>query len=442
MNPQEEFQSYAPPVVAAKPSFWRKLGGGSLSISILVHAALLAVGIVWVLQVIPPAKPPEVDFMPKGGGGGQPGQKADVALKKRATMTPANAPRVAAKDVVSNFVLPEPDAASSMSSVGALGGSSMSGGLGGSGSGGGRGDGKGTGFGSGMGPGLGGNATGGMNPFGMIDPNANALVGTFYDLKQTKDRKPIEITPDEVRGVLKSFTSHGWKESILAKNYQASQKLYQTKLFIPMMSANAAPEAFHCEKEVQPSRWLIVYRGNVTPPKTGRYRFVGAADDTLVVRFNNRHVLDHGWTSGTAGTGLAGRSDFLEGKREDSNFEKLLKGDYPMKLPVTFYRYTTTEPLNKAVGGFAVGVEFEAKAGTTYPIEILVSEIPGGSFGAYLMIEEAGATYEKSPSGAPILPLFRLDGGMPVVKPGAQAPPLDAAGPVWKLVPGRGRLDI
>ncbi|MGC4013701.1 MAG: hypothetical protein QM755_04170 [Luteolibacter sp.] len=151
----------------ARQSFWKKLGGGSLSISIAIHAILLSIGVIWIFQIIPETKKEDVDFMPKGGGGGSPGVKEISNKKQRATMTTANAPRMAAKGVTSSFSLPEPDSASAMSSLGSLSSGSLSGGLGGSGSGGGRGDGNGTGFGSGTGPGLGGGAAG-VKPFAGI----------------------------------------------------------------------------------------------------------------------------------------------------------------------------------------------------------------------------------------------------------------------------------
>ncbi|MGC4013699.1 MAG: vWA domain-containing protein [Luteolibacter sp.] len=155
-------QEYADPAPAGPPpnSFWRKLGGGSLSISIIVHAILLSIGVVWIFQVIPENKKEDVDFMPRGGGGGTPGVKNEINQRKRASMTAPNAPRMSAKGATSTFTLPEIDPASSMSSVGSLTSGGLSGGLGGSGSGGGRGDGHGQGMGSGtgMGVGLGGAA--------------------------------------------------------------------------------------------------------------------------------------------------------------------------------------------------------------------------------------------------------------------------------------------
>ena len=415
-----------------KVSYWRRMGGGSLTISLIVHAILLAVGLVWIFQIIPPEPEKVVDFKPSGGGGGGSPKIKNTAQTKQKVVNSV-VQRIAATGASTSLVLPAPDKSSSLSALGALG-AAGGGGLGGSGAGGGRGDGLGRGVGSGIGDGIGNGPPGINNPFGMLSQTPNALIGTFYDLKQTDKRKPTNITNEETQKVIQEFVNRGWKESSLSREYfQAPQKLYQTKIYIPLMQAEGAPAAFNCEKEVQPSRWIIVYRGTVTPPKTGKYRFVGAGDDVLVVRFNNRHVFDHGFYGGTTGTHLSGMMGVLKGQDSNRQQEKQLR-DSPMKLPVHFYQYDTTRNWNGAIGGLAIGPEFEAKAGMSYPIEILLSEIPGGLFCASLMIEQVGENYEKSSTGSPILPLFRLDHSEPAVKTGDNAPPYDPKGPAWKIV--------
>ena len=393
----------APSATPPRISYWRRLGGGSLTISLVVHGLLLLIGVGLVIKTIPPEPEKIIDFAPSGGGSAAP----DTTPKKQSVKMKNLSSRVAAMGVSSNFSLPEPEASSNMSALGSLGGGGM-GGMGGGGSG----KGLGPGTASGMNPTLGG-VGGTANPFGMLNPNANALVGTFYDFKQLSDRTPNEVTFEEQRVLVREFTAGGWKERDVAKYYHAKNKVYQTKVYIPLMSADAAPAAFNCEKEVQPSRWMVVYRGTVTPPETGRYRFVGGADDILVIRFANKTVFDHGWTNGMP--------------TDDRN--------YPMEEPKKFYKYSTTPNYNKSVNGLAIGATFTAKAGTPYPIEILISEVPGGFFCASMLIEENGKNYEKDPlEDAPILPLFRLAGALPKVVSGEDAPPFDPGAPAWKLV--------
>ncbi len=418
-----------------KVSYWRKLGGGSLTISIIVHAIFLAVGLVWVLAIIPPEKEKIVDFKSSGEGGGAP--KAPSA-KSQQRMANASLQRVSAVGMSSSFSLPEPSLGSALSSLGSLA-PAGGGGIGGSGSGGGEGAGKGRGLGAGIGDGIGNGPAGKLNPFGMLSLNPNALVGTFYDLKQTDKKKPTNITNEETLQVINDFVKRGWKETALSREYfQAPQKLYQTKIYIPMMQAEGAPAAFNCEKDVQPSRWVIVYRGTVTAPKAGKYRFVGAGDDVMIVRFNNKHVFDHGFASGTTGKHLSGWVEALKGKGDGSYARELR--DSPMKIPISFYQYDTTRNWNEAIGGLAVGPEFEVKAGASYPIEILLSEIPGGLFCAALMIEQVGETYQKASTGAPILPVFRLDFSPPAVTTGDNAPPFDPDGKPWRIVEGTSKM--
>jgi hypothetical protein len=242
--------------------------------------------------------------------------------------------------------------------------------------------------------------------------------------------------------VISEFTTKGWKEATLQHYYTAKQKLYQTRIYIPSMSANRAPAAFQCGPEVKPSDWLVVYRGVVTPPKSGTYRFAGAGDDLLVVRFNGKNVLDHGFISGTSRFGVGGAVSFLKGEREDAGMLKIIHADYPMRRPVTFYTYPTTRNWNDKIGGIALGAEFQVTAGSSYPIEILLSESGGNLFCASLLIQEKGVAYPKAASGSPILPLFRLDESVPPSSTEDNSPPYDPKGPVWKLVPGSRKLEI
>lgn len=428
------------PEAPKKRTLWEKIGAGSLSISVTFHLILLGIGIFWVLQVLPPPEK-KVDFLPPSGGGGSPAAESQ-SRKHQVRMTQPNLSRVAASGISSNLVLPEPDALTEMTPLGSLGASGgLSKGLGGDGSGGGRGSGTGTGIGNGMGAGL-SNGSGSMNPFGMVSPaDKDALVGTFYDFKQTEKGEPTEMTDDEFRQEIHKIVRGGMKENAFRRFFKAPRELYQTKLHIPLMSADAAPAAFEVQKEVQPRRWVVVYRGAVRAPKTGKFRFVGAGDDLLLVRFNGRALFDYGYTMATIGTDVVFKHGVLSGSQQDDALENKVRRDSPMKPPVTFYKYSTTPQQNDHIGGMAVGPEFSVEAGKTYPVDILIGEIPGGHFSVSLLIEETGAVYQKDSTGSPILPLFRLDSQPPAGLEG-QAPPNALDGPVWKSVPGGRKRDI
>jgi len=415
------------PFAPATNSFWRKLGGGSLSISLMVHAILLAIGVVWIFQVMPEKKEEQPTFQ-SGNQGGSPAPRAAMKMPSHAALS-----RLVAVNSISTISLPEQIPGTEIRSIGTLSKEAGPGGPVGY---------PGPHVFQPPGSGLPGQARLGPPAFGLPEPNANALVGTFYDTKQDPHRKPTGMTPEKLRDVIKEFTTRGWNErSLEGHYYKAPQTLYQTKIYIPEMSAGEAPKAFNCEKEVEPSRWMVIYRGEVTPPKSGKYRFVGAGDDVLVVRFNGQNVFDHGFTQGTTGLYVPGNVAGLAAKPENRDLAKVLRGG-AMKLPITFYQYDTTQNWNKSIGGLAVGPEFEANAGSRYPIEILISEIPGGLFGASLLIQETGVTYQKASTGAPILPVFRLDQSVPVANGADNAPPVDTEVSPWKLTGTRAKVGI
>jgi hypothetical protein len=293
-----------------------------------------------------------------------------------------------------------------MASVAGLSDSSIAGGFGGSGTGGGRGPLTGAGIGNGLFPGM-GTGSGTKKPFGMLQMNKNAHVGTFYNLKQTRDRKPTGLTDTQVREEIREIVKKGLREQDFKKYYQASRTLYQTKFLIPTTRADVAPAAFECQDEVEPKRWAVVYRGAVQAPKSGKFRFVGAGDDVLVVRFDKRPVFDFGYTVAGIMVHPRGAAGGLKG----TDLEKAVRKNTPMSFPFETYQYEKTPSYNGALGGLAIGPTFEVKAGVSYPFEILIAEIPGGYFSSALLIEEVGERYQKLENGSPLLPLFQLETG-------------------------------
>ena len=165
MDPTYESEPFPAAVAKRKVGFWYRLGGGSLTIAVVIHLIVLVIGAFWIFQVI---REPEkkVDFMPPGGGGGERGAEHQVNQKKQKQITPnTNVKRVFAEGAQATFTIPEQnDNFGEMSTLSSLSGGGMSGGLGGSGLG--KGFGKGTGNGAGLGTG------GGIGKlFGLIPEN-------------------------------------------------------------------------------------------------------------------------------------------------------------------------------------------------------------------------------------------------------------------------------
>ncbi|MES2572375.1 MAG: hypothetical protein V4710_20265 [Verrucomicrobiota bacterium] len=242
--------------------------------------------------------------------------------------------------------------------------------------------------------------------FGRKEKTVSALVGSFYDMKQTRGRKETRMTVEEYGAVMSRFVKEGWRESILRDYFKAPHPLYATHVFIPDMSANEGPKAYGLEKEVQPSRWLVHYQGKVSPLQDGTVRFVGAGDDYLVVRFNGKVVLDHGFSKAT---------------------------DWQ---PERYYDYGWTS----VPKGFARGDKIRVKAGQFYDMEILIGERPGGKVFFCLMLEDQDMEYHQDPKGNPILPVFRLtDEPLPEVTTEQTFPPYEPEGPIWKAAAKAGR---
>ena len=225
----------APILIKPKLSYWRRLGGGSLSISILVHGVLLAVGVFWILNVIPAEPEKTVEFKPSGGGGNP---NANKNQKKQQQIV-KNVSRVAAKDVSSNFTLPDPEMSSNMSKLGALGAGGMQG-MGGSGSGGGKGTGIGTGIGGGMGSGI----NKGAAPvfFGMeMRAQRVAYVVDFSQSMRADGRdvlmreelsKSVKALPDKTKYQLIFFSGPVWVagDTVTGNTVEHEGKKYQWQM--------------------------------------------------------------------------------------------------------------------------------------------------------------------------------------------------------------------
>ncbi len=244
---------------------------------------------------------------------------------------------------------------------------------------------------------------------GSETSGGSALTGVFYDLKQTAAGAASKITPQSFEAIMElfhRFLSKGWNERELREFYRSPRQLYASTFILPACDPRYAPIAYGCEDKVQPSAWVAHYKGKVRAPKSGRFRFVGAGDDVLAVRFGKKLVLEAGWAipslylekgadAHALGANPAYRTDAKAGKYAD-------KKDYDF-IPVDGVPHW-----NSALGGLTAGDSFTVVEGKSYDIEILISEIPGGQFGFALLIEEIDGKGQSLG-----LELFRTDLSQP-----------------------------
>ncbi|MEM8913489.1 MAG: FecR domain-containing protein [Planctomycetota bacterium] len=124
--------------------------------------------------------------------------------------------------------------------------------------------------------------------------------------------------------------------------------------------------------------WMAWHRGRVRPPRPGRYRFWGYADNHLLVAINGKA--------------------FFEGSRSDSPFREL-------GIP---RRNNPSLPCLIAKAGFACS-EWIELTGEPVQLDILFGEIGGNITSGLLLVEREGDFYEETFWGQPKWPLFLTD---------------------------------
>lgn len=308
----------------------------------------------------------------------------------------------------------------------------------------------------GMGASLGSDIGDGGEGLGSSKGGGSTIEGTFYDLKLTKSGSKTDLASWNEKGepsahagkvtkILNEFITKDWSPTVLAKYYRSRTKLYAGSFYLPSCNASYAPVAYKCADRVKPQAWVAIYKGKVQAPKSGKFRFVGTGDDVLAVRFNRKTVLEVGWCIPSRNNHTIGSIMNEAGKKY---YDEITKRE---ENPVTYYQYPEIGKWNRELGGLTAGDVFEVKEGKVYPIEILISEIPGGAFGFALLIEDlTDPTDKKASNGSPILQLFRTNFVEPTKATleaalktpekdyrmgGMECPPYDRDSMIWKTQP-------
>ena len=295
-----------------------------------------------------------------------------------------------------------------------------------------------------------GEAGGGM---GSSAGGGSALTGTLYDLKQSKGGAPTKVAPggnvdkNELYSVASTFVK-SWSQSALARFYKSPTQLYASSFFVPKAKASLAPEAFQCANKVKPAAWLVVYRGKVKSPVTGKIRFVGTGDDFLGVRFGGKVVLEGGYRQPSLyEKGNICRA-YISGGDHERYKSEIKSGKDRAHRNYEFIQYPGIPTWNKEIGGLTAGDPVQVKEGTVYPIEIAITE-EGGLFGYVLMWEDLtnnAVIKGGKVAGGKKLYLFRTNFNLPekgslqqlIGKHSAgdmEWPEFDQDSPIWVAVP-------
>lgn len=195
--------------------------------------------------------------------------------------------------------------------------------------------------------------------FGSTVNTGAAMIGIFYDLKQNQKHEPLDVDYMQTLG---EFVDSNWDETVLSRFFRVTRPVYATEVFIPNMGAGAGPMAFKVENVVQPMRWFVVYKAQVSPPEDGTYRFVGVADDILAVAVN-------------------GKTELVA----------------PFGTWMNYSRWREPEPdrpnIQTAEGKLRHGDWFTCRKDQIIDLDVIIGEYPGNAFGAWLLIEKKGVDY-------------------------------------------------
>jgi len=362
-----------------KKRWFAYFGANTLALSILLHI-LFAIGAAYL--VVEHFAPKHINFHATEPPSAHTEVEHKVQLAKRNNVesAPPDLKRIVTRDV-SAITLPDPPdipttdeaSPSPMAGVDGVMGSSIMGG----------GD-----------PGGNGPPGGDMTVYGA--PSGLGLTGNLYDLKQGPDGTPTDLAETDAEKqvgpnntvanflttppfprfleVLQDFIKT-WDLSKLDRYYKSPVALSIPQFCIPDQPSDQAPKAFQAPNVVA-RRWIAVYHAKVMPPDSGEYRFIGLGDDFLVVRVDDRNVLDGCWGGEELDPSIRSNEDVGQGFQ--------------------------ATPLS-------AGKWFQVEEGTPIDIQVLIGEGPGGYSGFLLMIQKQG---DDSPKGD--YPVFQvLDTSVP-----------------------------
>lgn len=250
--------------------------------------------------------------------------------------------------------------------------------------------------GDGLGKGMG---SGGGSGMGSNKKAESAFCGRFWDLKKTyngADSRYVDNSANvDVLKLESQFFNGGWNVGVFSPYYEAKTRLYSSCFFMPNCMDQEATHAYDPKGKMgmKASRWVALYRAKVKAPKTGRFRFLGAGDSVLAVRFDGKNVLACGFHKLQTGEWNGYHVDMLGGKEEAAG---------------TLVSYEGCDFWNAQFGGFRAGETFSVQKDQWYEMQVLVSEIGGGNFGFCLLIDDMDEEGKKmTKDGKPLFQLFR-----------------------------------
>ena len=183
--------------------------------------------------------------------------------------------------------------------------------------------------------------------------------------------------------------------------------------------------------------WFAVFRGTVIAPKSMTFRFFGAADDAIAVRFDDKLVLETGFFKPALYQGNGKKDKGCDWGYTKTYQKEVAEGLHADKKDYVVRKLRSTPFCNDAFSGVTGGSPVEVEEGKPYHIEIIIGN-NGGHTLFYLL------TQEVTPGNNAPLQLFRTNEALPSLPPsfkeyssthyGEQGPDFAKDSPIWKTV--------
>ena len=230
-----------------------------------------------------------------------------------------------------------------------------------------------------------------ISPFGSRIGGNRVMAGHLFDLKRGKQGTVLATTEDEdknrrkeqLRKALSILDTGGWQSRKLEGLYFMVPRTLRTpRVFIvnergQALDADLATAAFAEERTgKEPFKapgWLCYYEGSFRVPEDGEYRFVGMADDAMLVGVDHKTVLYAHWP----GEGFGPAVKYREGWEPQNHCGE--DGTDGKNLPSPGLRSSLYK-----------GHWLKLKANRNYYIQIAFGEATGGLAGACLGIQKKG----------------------------------------------------
>jgi hypothetical protein len=217
-----------------------------------------------------------------------------------------------------------------------------------------------------------------ISVFGGGQTIGNDFEGTFYDLKRDRRGRKVPMDGEQFLLILRDFATSGWRDSKLARFYQAPAKLFTTHFMIPPVVAPLAPDLFG-SPDVESYYFFVKYKGQLVYKEDVKFRFWGVGDAYILVNVDGKNVFVNG---------VENRLNIL---------------DYWKTSFADSYKYYLADRTMK------VGDWITLKAGEPVNMQVLFGEWAGGLVAGMLLVEIDGVEYPETRQGGPLLPAFKTE---------------------------------